>query len=141
MSDEKDPAVQDLLKQLMDSQGDGDSFMAIGPDGQPMSPEMIEVGADSPIEEPELLKQGQRVSISGPASSEENAPEITVYGEIYGLAPIMTPFGPMGFDYIILLDDPSQLPTPEGKDPYPYRCLTASPDAVKSLDDDTPAAE
>lgn len=73
-----------------------------------------------------MLDEGQEVTISGTLETGE---ELTINGVICGVAPIMTPFGPAGFDYVIRVLNPETLPVKDGK-PYPYSCITAPPHLI-----------
>ena len=132
MSDDnaKDPQVEALLKALTGGNGSPDEpFMVLGgEDGQP-------VAEPEPQEEEVLLLEDQLVEITGKSGPEEDSPEITVRGRIRGLAPINTPFGIIGFDYIVALDNPSELPTSDPDKPYGYSCITAPKEICKPVEE------
>ena len=125
-------------KMLKEALGGSIEVLDIG--GQPEQPEQAEKEELTPYPK-ERLHEGTRVEVQG-IISEEDKNVFTVRGTVRGVAPLNTPFGPMGFDYVILLDEGEKLPMPEGHDDYEYSCITAPQGALTVLDDEpTPEAE
>ena len=133
MSDEQNPDIKDILEKLMKGGGDGDEpfIMVGGEDG-------LDLPEPEPQEAPEMLKEGQEVVIAGDL---QDGTKISVEGVICGVAPLVGPFGPMGFDYVVRVTNPEVLPATEDGKPYPYSCVTAPPHLVTKAGDESTTDE
>ena len=117
--------MEDLLKQLAEGGDPGElDAMVIGGDESEGEQE----------EELPPLAENDLVEVTGNADP-EGKEKLVLRGRIRGLAPIHTPFGIAGVDYIIELEDPSKLPM-SGDEPYAYSCITA-PRGVIALVEET----
>lgn len=130
MSEERDPKVQELLDKLMGSQEDGDNFIMVGGDGQPGP--LSAAPAPESQDPSDVFEEGQPVVIAGTLLDGKT---LSIEGVVCGVAPIIGPMGPIGFDYVVRVLNPEVLPTTEDGKPYPYSCVTAPPHLVTKNDE------
>ena len=112
---------------------------AAAEDDEPLDPTNLVSGPPKEDEEEQQivpLTEGRHVRISGTVTDgkSEGSP-VTLTGRIRGVAPVRTPFGIVGYDYIVELDNPSELPT-DGGEAYPYTCITIDLKACQPIDEE-----
>lgn len=124
MSDEQNTDVKELLDKLMNGGDSDEPFIMVGGEEGGLG---VAGAPPAPQKPADMLVEGQEVTIAGTLESGET---LTIQGVICGVAPIVGPLGPMGFDYVVRVSNPEMLPTAEDGSPYPYSCVTAPPHLV-----------